>query len=198
MGKNARRPILSDFDSLWREICQRSASFPVVQEYSELKHVFDMIKGCKSYLEIGTAEGNSLYALAHALEPGAKITYVDWDEPHTRAPRKWVIDTLTNLGYDITPIHANSNDLTTKDNLPFKAPYRHYDCVMIDAGHDEINVAIDAIQYAPLAGKYIFFHDVMLPEVARVFEWYSRQRPDCRSYRFINSQNFGYGVMECQ
>jgi hypothetical protein len=51
------------FDELWRFVVTRSASFPVVQEYHELQHIFDLMKGCGSYLEVGSAEGNSLYGM---------------------------------------------------------------------------------------------------------------------------------------
>jgi hypothetical protein len=58
------------FDQYWRVIKDRSTT---VQEYHELEHVFNLMRDCESYLEVGTAEGNSLYVLAHALK--GRIAY---------------------------------------------------------------------------------------------------------------------------
>lgn len=83
-----------------------------------------------------------------------------------------------------------------RNNIEFQA-IKTYDAVLIDAGHDDFNVAIDAFLYGPLAQKYIFFHDIQIPDVNRAYEWYCRQRPECRNYRIVNSENYGYGVIEC-
>lgn len=179
------------FDELWREINQRG-SVITVQEYRELEHVFKLLQGCESYLEVGSAEGNSMYVLAHALKSGAHIAYIDWDEDHTRAPRQEVVKAITDMGITVMPVHSDSNDFAAKEQIK---DYR-YDAVLIDAGHEDFNVAVDAMLYAPLATKYIIFHDLMIKDVSRVFDWYCKQRQDCRNYTFIRSENYGYGIME--
>lgn len=179
------------FEEHWDYIVKRSheACMPVVQDKEELHYVYDLMKGCKSYLEVGTAEGNSLYVLAQALEKGANITYIDWAEKHTETNRNNI---LAKLGdYKVTPVHANSNDVTTRDIVN-----EDFDVVLIDAGHDSYNVAIDALFYGPLAKKYIVFHDIQLPEVEKAFNWYCRQRPECKAFRVVNSETFGYGILE--
>jgi predicted O-methyltransferase YrrM len=181
--------VSKSFDELWRFVCERSASFPVVQEYHELEHVFNLMQGCTSYLEVGTAEGNSLYVLAHALRPEAQITYIDWNEEHTRKPREEIIKLLSD--YNITPIHAN-----THDNIAiYAASQRQYDVVLIDAGHSYEDALEDAINYGKLAKKYLIFHDVNLPEVRMAFNAYQRHTGH-KSYIISNSETFGYGIME--
>lgn len=179
------------FEEAWNYIVKRSkaAAIPVVQDRTELEYVFNLMKDCNSYLEVGTAEGNSLYVLANAMPKGSEITYIDWAEPHTEGPRNAILEQLKD--YKITPIHGDSNDLFTLNRLDGM-----YDAVLIDAGHDDFNVAIDAMLYGPMARKYIIFHDIQLPDVNRAFEWYCRQRPDCKNYRVVNSETYGYGILE--
>lgn len=175
-----------DFESLWREIT--SDGVVTVQDRTELEYVFNLVKGCKSYLEVGTAEGKSLYVLAHAM-PDAEITYVDLGEMHTERRRNYYLGKLKN---NITAIHGDSNDYSTYNQLGGK----FFDVVFIDAGHEDFNVAIDAHLYGGRATKYIIFHDVQMPDVGKVFDWYSRQMPDRRAYRVVNSANYGYGIIE--
>lgn len=175
------------FDELWRFINNRR-SIITVQEYHELEHIFNLMRGCESYLEVGTAEGNSLYVLAHALKKGAAIAYIDWDEDHTRAPRNEILSMLTD--YAITPIHGNTHD----PEIIHKATGK-YDVVLIDAGHSYEDALQDARNYGPMATKYLVFHDICLPPVEAAFADYRRETGH-RSYKRINSETFGYGIME--
>lgn len=178
------------FDKLWNEIIQRPGVI-TVQNREELEHVYNLIEGCESYLEVGTAEGNSLYVLARALKPQSPITYIDYGEKHTTEARDEVLNALVSEGHLITQIHGDSNDISTYTHVVDKK----FDVVLIDAGHHDFNVAIDTLFYAPLATKYVIFHDVQLPDVLRVFDWYCKQFPQRQSYRIVNSEHFGYGVL---
>jgi predicted O-methyltransferase YrrM len=182
--------VSKSFDELWRFITTRSVGFPTVQEYHELEHLFDLMQGCESYLEVGAAEGNSLYVLAHALKQGAEIHYIDWDEDHTRAPRVEILKLLQRAGYNVTPIHGNTHDPIVIQ----RASARQYDVVLIDAGHSYDDVMQDARNYGHLATKYLIFHDVCLPEVNRAFEQYAKGI-GASYYRRINSETFGYGII---
>ena len=191
MELNVRRMILSEFDDLWRFIVNRSASFPVVQEYNELKYVYELMRGCESYLEIGTAEGNSLYILAHALKKGSKIALVDYGEKHTAEPREQILN-LLKPNQNPIQIYGSSHNHACIDKIN---ELGKFDVVLIDAGHSYEDVIADSIAYGGLATKYIIFHDVCLPEVMRAFEWYLSQRSDWEAYKFINSETFGYGIL---
>lgn len=187
-----------EFDDLWRFVVKRSAGFPVVQEYHELKHVFGLIYGCKSYLEVGTAEGNSLYILYHALKESARIRYVDLGERHTKGPREAVIEYLKERGpTNIDGYLGNSHEASIMYSVIWQthSGVELFDAVLIDAGHTYEDVIADASAYGWMASKYIIFHDICLPEVAKAFDWYCKQRPDCEAYKFINSETFGYGIM---
>lgn len=180
------------FNEAWDFILKRGqrTGTPIVQERTELEYVFNLLRDCTSYLEVGTAEGNSLYVLANAMPKGSEITYVDWAEKHTEQHRNEILKELWE--YKITPVHGDSNDFETKH----KASHTIFDVVLIDAGHDDFNVAIDAYHYGGLARKYIIFHDIQLPDVNRAYEWYCRQSPKCKNYRVVNSETYGYGIIE--
>lgn len=177
------------FDQYWQFIDKRGVS--TIQNHQELEHVFNLMQDCESYLEVGTAEGNSLYVLAHALKLEAHITYIDWDEKHTRTPREEVIKLLTDEGYEIRPIHSH----TMHREAIEKAGERKYDVVLIDAGHSFDEVIADAMNYGKLATKYIIFHDVMLPEVDRAFALYQKEC-GLKAYKVIHSETFGFGILE--
>lgn len=177
------------FDELWRFINTRS-SVITVQERSELNYVYDLMRGAASYLEVGTAEGNSLYVLSHAIKPGGVISYIDYGEKHTALPRNEIIALLHNEGIEVAGYLGNSHDPKTYSaTMP-------YDVVLIDAGHSYEDVIADAIAYGRFATKYLIFHDICLPEVERAFEWYCKQRSLNKAYKFINSDTFGYGILK--
>lgn len=191
------------FDELWRDLEERSRrwAIPIVQDYKELEYIFNLIKGCESYLEVGTAEGNSLYILSHALRPEANITIVDFGEKHTGPARKEVTDKLEHrpigLGVDgllnnlLREVYGNSHCVDVFKKVP-----NEYDVVFIDAGHTYEDVIADAIAYGHLATKYIIFHDIQLPAVRKAFNWYLAHNPQFKHHEFINSTTYGYGIIE--
>lgn len=176
------------FEKYWSFINKRGVSS--IQNREELEHIFYLIQGCESYLEVGTAEGNSLYVLTHALKPNAHITYIDWDEKHTRPQRQEVLNILNEEGYVITSIHAN----TLHREAIEKAQEKRYDVVLIDAGHSFDEVMADAINYGKLANKFLVFHDVMLPEVRQAFDKYVKEN-NLKAEIFTRSDNFGFGII---
>ena len=173
------------FDNLWREI--NAMPKGVVQEYNELEHVFNIMRECNSYLEVGSAEGKSLYVIAHS-NPEMEITYIDLGEAHTTPIRD---ENVAKLPNKIVPILGDSNSIYSWEKVRDKK----FDAVLIDAGHDLFSVLVDACLYAPLATKYVFFHDIMIPDVNRVFEWYAAKMNKGRSYRVVNSGTYGFGVI---
>ncbi len=196
------------FDELWRWISARG-SVVTVQERSELEHVFGLMRGCdcQSYLEIGTAEGNSLYVLGHAVKPlenGFKhIGCIDIGEKHTEKFRKEVVEQISGN----KPIREFIGDSTNPKTYIRRDPYwsteiKHWctdtsneiDCILIDGGHDFATVLSDSILYAPLATKYVFWHDIQLPEVRKAYEWFKKRYALGEYSEFISSTHFGYGI----
>ncbi len=161
----------------------------LAQDKQEMEHVYNLMKDCESYLEIGSSEGNSLYVFGHALKKGSEITYVDFAEDKTRP---WREEKLQHMGnYVVHGIHGNSHN----SDVIKKAQKRRYDCVFIDAGHRYNDVLEDARAYAPLADKYVFFHDVQLPPVMEAYKMWQLES-GTKGYEVINSMNYGYGILK--
>lgn len=185
---------MKEFSELWDWVVKRTNHGVItVQERIELEHVFNLMKdcNCESYLEVGTAEGNSMYVLGQIPD---KIHYIDIGEEHTKAPRTEVTTSLTKDGKNIGSFLGDSTDPET---MPSKI-IQEYDCVLIDGGHDFATVLSDAIMYAPLAKKYVFFHDIQLPEVRAAVEWFVKRWKLGKYSTFINSDTFGYGIIEVE
>ena len=182
---------MSEFSDLWNFIVKRSRdqAMPVVQDYDEFEYVFNLVKGCEGYLEVGTAEGNSFYVMSSAIK--GDLAYVDLGEAHTEKQRNFILDRLKDR--NITAIHGDSNDTNTFQ----KVCDRQFDVVFIDAGHTYENALIDAHLYAPLARKYVLFHDIQMPDVNRAFERYCMLTGQ-RGTRVVNSENYGYGIIKCK
>lgn len=179
------------FPDLWKFATRHG---DIVQQRDELEHVFNLIQGCESYLEVGTAEGNSLYVLSHALKPNSKISFVDLGERHTLQERTEVLVKINNL-HNIHPIFGNSHDVR---NIAHANMYGDYDVVFIDAGHRYEDVVLDAMMYGPMAKKFIIFHDIKMPAVDLAFNWYIREtnRDKLKNVsKFIKSENYGYGII---
>lgn len=176
------------FEKLWDFVSKREC--PLVQDKEELYAIFRLIQGCESYLEVGSAEGNSLYILSHALKENASIATIDYREEHTKKYR----DEINSLvGSYINDVNGNSHNKKIIDEFKNKK----FDVVLIDAGHKYADVIADAMIYGNLATKYIIFHDIQMPEVGSAFAWYANQRlEDCSANTFINSHNYGYGILE--
>lgn len=189
---------MTEFEPLWQFVMKRTErGVMTVQQREELEHVYNLMKGCdcQSYLEVGTAEGNSLYVLGHVAR--RCITYIDLGEAHTLAPRRQVVSELESyftkeeLDVPIISVIADSAGPNQVNECRFQ-----YDCVLIDGGHDFATVLSDSILYAPLATKYIFWHDIQLPEVKAAVEWFVKRWKLGKYSTFINSEHFGYGIVE--
>lgn len=182
---------MTKFEQLWNFIVKRCEehNFPLVQERSELELVFNLMKDCNSYLEIGSAEGNSLHVLGHAVKPNGRILSLNIDD-HTKVLRSDIVSKLRNE-YQVFEKMGDSTDYRTISDV-----CGDYDCVLIDAAHDALSVLSDAIHYVPLAKKYVFFHDIQLKPVRDAVEFYVEKWRPGKYTTFIASPTFGYGIIE--
>lgn len=177
---------MSDFEKRWAWLTKRAGGENnLVQEKNELKHIYDLMKACdcETYLEIGSAEGSTLHVLGSIPK---FVDYIDFCEVHTEDLRKEI------TGQD-TKFTCFRGDSTNSHTHLRKA---HYDCILIDGGHDFATVLSDSILYAPLAMKYVFWHDIQLPEVRKAVEWFVPRWNLGKFSTFINSASYGYGILE--
>lgn len=115
----------------------------------------------KSYLEIGSKFGGSLWWVALALPPGSRIVSVDLPHgdqsfkdtlPHLRA----CVDELKARGYDAHLIIGDCTDAKIIEQVYALGPY---DAGFIDANHTIQYVETDWKNYSKVC-KILAFHDI--------------------------------------
>jgi len=137
---------------------------PAVQVESEFLKFLEFIKGrkVKSYLEIGTARGDTFHEIMINLPKGSKGVAVDMPEASwgLAASNKYLElakDDLIQRGYDITIIYGNSqhDDIISKVKAHGK-----FDCVFIDGDHSYEGVMKDFLNYGALSNNIVALHDI--------------------------------------
>ena len=158
------------------------------QDRQEIEAVARLINAncaVKSYLEIGTAEGGSLYYFGHMLAPH-KAVCVDLAEAHTATLREWVFSEMKDA-IDITLYAGNSTEPAIIDAVKSLG---QFDVVFIDGGHDYATVKSDWESYGFLAAKFVVFHDICLPDVKKL--WDTIPQP---KLSIVETGKFGMGVV---
>ncbi len=135
----------------------------VLQIEDELDKFCDLLQGqqVKSYLEIGSKFGGSLWRVANALPVGSKIVSVDlplgtkvWK--HSERALKACVLALNDKGYDAKIIWGDSTAGKIIDLVRESAPF---DCVFIDANHTTPYLRKDWDNYGAMA-RIVAFHDI--------------------------------------
>jgi predicted O-methyltransferase YrrM len=176
-----------EFLKRWEFINHRG--LPVVQDKEELAHIYNLAKECDSYLEVGSAEGNSLYAVGGALK-GNSLSCIDLNHNNVGKHRENVIKLLEDEGKKVTQYLGSSHDPRIVKSIT-----RDYDMVFIDAGHSYPDVIADSVVYGARAKKYIVYHDLVLKEVLDAFNWYV-DRLGCRKNTYTFGEKFIIGVIK--
>jgi len=135
----------------------------VLQNKSEVAALIDLFRGenVRSYLEIGSKFGGSLWLIANALPIGSRIVSVDL--PHgdqsfkeNEAHLRQCVDTIRARGYDSHLIIGDSTNPSVIEQVRKLGPY---DAVFIDANHTIPYVTKDFENYRGM-GRMIAFHDI--------------------------------------
>lgn len=139
------------------------SGLPAVQVESELNGFLALLKEKKvrSYLEIGTARGDTFYTVMSSLPRSSVGVAVDMPEA------SWGLDkSKTYLDYAIAgldddylvqAIYGSSRDKEIIDKVSVLAPF---DMVFIDGDHTLEGVTKDYENYGHL-GKMVAFHDIV-------------------------------------
>lgn len=144
----------------------------MLQDRAEFNEFISLMKAenIKSYLEIGSKHGGTLWAMANgALAPGSLIVSVDLphgdtsfkeSQPHLEA----CVSELNKRGHNACLFIGDSTDPKIIDGVSSLAPF---DLVFIDANHTEPYVRADWKNYGKF-GRIVAFHDI---------GWIPRQEP---------------------
>lgn len=130
--------------------------FRSLQDEAELSVFIDLLRinDVRSYLEIGSKFGGSLWSVANALPKGSRIVSVDLNVNGSNLLR--CIGALKVGGYDAHLIVGNSMDVRTIAAAEALAPF---DCVFIDGDHKPAAVMADWENYGPMA-RIVALHDI--------------------------------------
>lgn len=111
-------------------------------------------------VEIGTAEGGSLYPWVRAVEPSSVISV---DTTFLNRNLEFYTSFNTNKETKISLIKANSQSQSTRDKLLELLDDQEIDFLFIDADHQYDGVKKDFELYEPLVreGGVIAFHDIL-------------------------------------
>lgn len=112
----------------------------------------------RSYLEIGSKVGGSLWKIANALPVGSRIVSVDlpWGDKTTLPHLVSCCDTLRGKGYNVTLIVGDSTEDAIIADVERHAPF---DACFVDANHTLPYVTKDWENYGPLC-RIVAFHDI--------------------------------------
>lgn len=130
------------------------------QHPQELEQFIDILlrEGVRSYLEIGSKWGATLWRIANALPVHSKVVSVDLPNGfrETEPSLFNCVEELISWGYDAHLIRADSADVRTVEAVKALGPY---DAVFIDANHTIDYVTGDWRRYGPMA-RIVAFHDI--------------------------------------
>lgn len=159
----------------------------------------------RSYLEIGSKFGGSLWIVANALPKGSRIVSVDLPHGDTsfkesEPPLRECIAALKNLGYDAHLFLGDSTDPAIIEKVKALAPF---DACFIDANHTEPYVRKDWETYGQLS-NIVAFHDIghiKRPEPSKkmpidVPKVWAELKPKFRNVEFrLDARDNGIGVL---
>lgn len=129
-------------------------------EAEEFKKIISA-SGAKSYLEIGSQYGGSLWEFGNVLPTGSRIVSVDVNDHTSRFQEvakslECCVGQLSHMGYDAHLIWGDSANQDVVNRVNELGPF---DVILIDGGHSYECVKADWENYAPL-GKIIAIHDI--------------------------------------
>jgi cephalosporin hydroxylase len=116
-------------------------------------------EGARSYLEIGSKYGGSLWRVANALPAGSRIVSVDLPgvtKVESEQSLTACVEELRRRGYDVHLIWGDSTEPKVIDQVTALGPF---DAMLLDGDHRLAGISKDWEAYGPL-GRIVAFHDV--------------------------------------
>lgn len=182
------------------------SGLPAVQVASEFEGFLSLIKdeGVKSYLEIGTARGDTFHEIVSQMPKGSKAVAVDypengWGLSGSQYQLRDASKDLKYKGYSVGVVFGNSRYQGVIDNVERRGPY---DLILIDGDHTYEGVKADWENYGHM-GKIVAFHDIAnhgrpnkRGEVIEVARFWNEFKGDFRHVEFLEEgSEMGMGVL---
>ena len=135
----------------------------VLQNQAEILGFVNLLvrEKVRSYLEIGSKFGGSLWQVGQQLPKGSRLVSIDLPHgdksfkealPHLKA----CVERLRGMKREA---HLHLGDSTAPEAIAFAEALGPFDCVFIDANHTEPYVREDWKNYGPM-GRMVAFHDI--------------------------------------
>jgi FkbM family methyltransferase len=126
----------------------------------DVVRAFRVLRGMKTYLEIGVFDRGNLAYIASLLDDDAILIGVDIESDETRDN---LLRSTLKLGQTYVPIVGDSRLPETVQRVRDALGARSVDAVFIDGDHTAYGVTCDYINYGPLVrdGGFIMFHDCL-------------------------------------
>lgn len=135
----------------------------MLQDGMEIGRFIDILReeGVRSYLEIGSKFGGSLWQVARSLPIGSRVVSVDLPQgdtsfKETQPHLEECVRALRELGYDV---HLILGDSTKPEIVEAVRALGPFGACFIDANHTEPFVRTDWANYGPMA-RLVAFHDI--------------------------------------
>lgn len=138
--------------------------FNMAQDEAEISRFIELLvaEGVRSYLEIGSKFGGSLWRVARALPPGSTIVSVDMPKgtklwPQSEPSLKACIADLRANSYQA---HVFWGDSTANNIVDAVRRLGPFDACLLDGNHTLPFVEKDFANYALMCRKIMAFHDI--------------------------------------
>lgn len=158
--------VQSWIDFIW---ATANGFFRPIQQLNELKSLIDLIseRKPKTVLEIGTANGGTLFLFCQASDDYATIVSIDLPGgingggyPLWKTP---LYKKFAKKSQHLHLLRCNSHAESTVEEVKKKSPSNKFDVIMIDADHSYNGVKKDFELYSPLVNKngIVVLHDII-------------------------------------
>jgi hypothetical protein len=135
----------------------------ILQDETEINSFIEIVKqeNVRSYLEIGSKHGGSLWRIANSMPIGSRVVSVDLPQAdgsfkNSQPNLEECVEELLRRGYDAYLIIGDSTDQKVVSAVRELGPF---DLCFIDGYHTEPFVRADWDNYGPMA-RMVAFHDI--------------------------------------
>jgi predicted O-methyltransferase YrrM len=162
-----------------------------------LKHLQNRPPG--RLLEIGTAEGGTLFMLTRVARDDATIVSLSLpDTPEVEEPRLALFRSFALPAQELSLLRRDSHDLATRDEVVRLIGDQGLDFLFIDGDHSYAGAKQDFELYAPLVrpGGLVALHDIVRhpPELqCYVHDFWREIRRDHESWEIVHGRRPRWG-----
>lgn len=134
----------------------------MLQYEPEFSAFLDVVRelDVRSYLEIGSKFGGTLWRVGMAMPKGSRCVFVDLERSSETASWKSTNGVMRRLTSEGRSCKAIWGDSTSEHTIRSARALGPYDAVFIDANHFYNYVSKDWENYSPMATKFVAFHDI--------------------------------------